>query len=271
MFADNLGHVRHMVVAPDGVLDVNRWSGRYHHKVPPPPGGSLIALQERKGDGKADVIRRFGPGVAQGSAGGTGIGLDNGALYAEQNDKIVRYAATANSLVPTGRPQFVISGLPLAGDHPMHPFIIDKQGHLFVDVGSATNACQVDNRPPNSAGHQPCTEPPMRAGTWRYDANKTGQHFSPAERCATGLRNGEGFAFDSSGRLFATQHGRGQLGQNCSELYRPRQSAQQPAEALVHEQTGADFGWPECYYDRFQKTLVLAPDYGGDGGKAVGV
>jgi mono/diheme cytochrome c family protein len=34
---------------------------------------------------------------------------------------------------------------------------------------------------------------------------------------------------------------------------------------------GSDFGWPECYYDDGQKKLVLAPEYGGDGGKAVGV
>jgi mono/diheme cytochrome c family protein len=140
-----------------------------------------------------------------------------------------------------------------------------------VDVGSATNACQIDNRMPNSPGHQSCTELQTRAGTWRYDANKTGQHFSAAERYVTGLRNGEGFAFDSSGRLFATQHGRDQLGQNWPKLYRTQQSAQQPAEELVHEQKGADFGWPECYYDRFQQKLVLAPEYGGDGGKAIGV
>src|SRR5208337_1981081 len=34
---------------------------------------------------------------------------------------------------------------------------------------------------------------------------------------------------------------------------------------------GRDFGWPECYYDDAQNKLVLAPEYGGDGGKAVGV
>ena len=34
---------------------------------------------------------------------------------------------------------------------------------------------------------------------------------------------------------------------------------------------GGDYGWPECYFDRFQNKLVLAPEYGGDGGKAVGV
>jgi hypothetical protein len=29
IFADNLGHVRHLVVAPDGTLYANSWSGRY--------------------------------------------------------------------------------------------------------------------------------------------------------------------------------------------------------------------------------------------------
>ena len=271
VFADNLGHVRHMVVAPNGALYVNTWSGRYYHNAPPPPGGFLIALKDDKGNGKADVIQRFGPGVEQGAAGGTGIGLYNGALYAEQNDKIIRYALPADSLVPTNSPQVVISGLPLAGDHPMHPFIIDAQGHLYVDLGSATNACQIDNRMPNSPGNQPCNELLSRAGTWRYDANKTDQHFSAAERYVTGLRNGEGFGFDSSGRLLATMHGRDQLSQNWSRFYTSQESAQQPAEELVLLQQGADYGWPECYYDRFQKKLVLAPEYGGDGGKAVGV
>ena len=35
--------------------------------------------------------------------------------------------------------------------------------------------------------------------------------------------------------------------------------------------SGGDYGWPECYYDGIQKKLVLAPEYGGDGGKTVGV
>ena len=96
-------------------------------------------------------------------------------------------------------------------------------------------------------------------------------NFSPAERFITGLRNGEGFGFDSSGRVFATQHGRDQLSQNFAKLYTPKQSAELPAEEVVLLQKGADYGWPECYYDRDQQKLVLAPEYGGDGGKKVGV
>jgi hypothetical protein len=43
IFAENLGHVRHLVVAPDGTLYANTWSGRYFPNAPPAPGGFLIA------------------------------------------------------------------------------------------------------------------------------------------------------------------------------------------------------------------------------------
>ena len=271
VFADNLGHARQMVFAPNGVLYVNSWSGRYYQNDTPPAGGFLIALKDTKGDGHADMVERFGPGVPQGSAGGTGIAFYKGGLYAEENDKIVRYPLSDGEIAPKERPQVIISGLPLTGDHPMHPFIIDPEGSLYVDLGSATNACQIENRTLNSPGHQPCTELETRAGIWRYEANRKDQHFSPAERYATGLRNGEGFAFDAAGRLLVTQHGRDQLQQNWPKLYTAQQSAQQPAEEIVELKRGADYGWPECYYDRHQQKLVLAPEYGGDGGNKVGV
>jgi glucose/arabinose dehydrogenase len=152
----------------------------------------------------------------------------------------------------------------------MHPFIIDVEGHLFVDLGSATNSCQKENRIANSPGYEPCIELQTRAGTWLYDANKEDQRFSPRERYATGLRNGEGFAFDSGGRLFATMHGRDQLSQNWPSLFTADQNAQLPAEELVQLEKDADYGWSQCYYGGIQNKLVLAPEYGGDG-KKIGV
>jgi glucose/arabinose dehydrogenase len=271
VFADKLGHARHLVVAPNGVVYANTWSGRYYHYGKVPPGGFLIGLQDTTGNGQADKIVRFGPSQAEGNAGGTGIAIYNGYLYAETNDRIVRYQLPTSGIEPTAAPETVVSGLPLTGDHPMHPFAIDPQGNLYVDLGSATNSCQSQNRMPNVPGENPCTELETRAGTWRYDANRLDQHFSPAERFVTGLRNGEGISFDSAGRIIATQHGRDQLGQNWPKLYTLEQNANQPAEELVELRQGADFGWPECYYDGFQHKLVLAPEYAGDGGKAVGV
>ena len=181
VFADNLGHARQMAFGPSGALYVNTWSGRYYRNDKPPAGGFLLALKDTKGHGRADVIERFGDGVAQGSAGGTGIRIYKGGLYAEQNDKIIRYTLPSDGIAPKDRPRVILSGLPLTGDHPMHPFIIDAEGHMFVDLGTATNSCQLQNRIANSPGHQPCTELETRGGTWLYDANEQGQRFSSAE------------------------------------------------------------------------------------------
>ena len=71
--------------------------------------------------------------------------------------------------------------------------------------------------------------------------------------------------------LFVTQHGRDQLHSNWPDLYKPEEEATLPAEELMLLKSGGDYGWPECYYDGVQKKLVLAPEYGGDGGKNVGV
>jgi len=271
VFADNLGHARHLAVAPNGVVYVNTWSGLYYGNDKVPDGGFLIALKDSGHSGHADVVQRFGDGVPQGSAGGTGIRVYNGYLYAEENDRIIRYRLSATSVAPTGKPEVIVSGLPITGDHPMHPFIIDAKGSLFIDLGTATNACEHRNRVPNSPGNSPCTEKQTRGGTWRYDANKIGQIFSAAERYAAGNRNGEGMAIDAAGRLLVTQHGRDQLLQDWPALYTADQGPELPAEELVQLKQGADYGWPECYYDGLQHKLVLAPEYGGDGGKAVGV
>jgi glucose/arabinose dehydrogenase/mono/diheme cytochrome c family protein len=270
VFADDIGHARHLVVGPGGVVYVNTWSGEYYDNVPPHAGGFLVALQDKSGAGKADVIERFGETVQTGGAGGTGIGMHEGSLYAEINDRIARYSLSGNSIVPKNAPGTIVSKLPLGGDHPMHPFIIDANGSMYVDVATATNSCQPQNRQPKILGANPCTELETRGGIWRYDANKTNQTFSPAERFATGIRNAEGFAIDSDGRIFVTQHGRDQLHTNWPDLYKADQEATLPAEEVMLLKSGGDYGWPECYYDPFQQKLVLAPEYGGDGGKAVG-
>jgi len=271
VFADNLGHARHLAVGSNGVVYVNTWSGVYYGNDKVPDGGFLIALKDSANTGHADVVQRFGDGVPEGSKGGTGIRVYNGYVYAEQNDRIIRYRLSLASVAPTGAPEVVISGLPITGDHPMHPFIIDAKGGLFVDLGTATNACEKENRVPNSPGNSPCTEKETRGGIWRYDANRTGQKFSAAERYASGIRNGEGMAIDAAGRLLVTQHGRDQLLQDWPALYKADQGPELPAEELVALRQGADYGWPECYYDGRQQKLVLAPEYGGDGGKTAGL
>src|SRR3984893_16871346 len=256
VFADNIGHARHLVVAPGGVVYVNTWSGDYYPPGDKPPaGGFLVALQPDAGSGKGGTTQRFGETAETGAAGGSGIALYKGSIYAEVNDRIVRYGLPAGSIVPQGPATTVVSGLPLGGDHPMHPFAITADGAILVDVGTATNSCQLKNRTLKSPGADPCTELETRGGIWRYDANKTNQTFSPAERFATGIRNAEGFAI-AGNHLFVTQHGRDQLHANWPDLYKPEEEATLPAEELLRLTKGGDYGWPEGYYDALQRKLV---------------
>jgi glucose/arabinose dehydrogenase len=271
VFADSLGHARHIVVAANGDVYVNTQTDPSVPKGSTPDAPFVVALRDTTGDGKADVIVRFGTRpTGSGTGGGTGIGIHAGALYVEEGARIVRYALPPGGLAPTAAAEVIVSGLPITGDHTAHNFVIDSAGTMYVNIGSATNSCQTKNRTPEIPGAKPCTELETRAGIWQYDANKTGQRFSAKERYATGIRNAVGLAFASDGSLWSTQHGRDQLAENWSKLYTPQQGQDLPAEELLKIEKGADFGWPTCYFDPGQQKLVLAPEYGGDGGKAVG-
>lgn len=268
IFADGLGHARHMAVSSMGVVYVNTWSGKHYGNDAPPDGGFLVALQDTTGSGKADVNRRFGETVAGGGRGGTGIAFFESYLYAEIYGKIVRYALTGEAITPQASPETVISGIPMDDDHPsMRPFAIDKDGNLYLDVPASTNSCQKEDRAADSPGIDPCPELQTRAGVWLFDARKTNQIFSAANRYASGIRNAEGFGFDYSGdRIFVTQHGRDLLQTSWPAVIKdPEKEATLPAEELLLLEKNGEYGWPYCYYDPFLSRLVLAPEYGGDG------
>jgi glucose/arabinose dehydrogenase len=270
VFADNLGHARHLVVAPNGDVYVNTWSQR--NNTPNPPGGFIVALRDKDHDGRAETIERFGAKYEPGKpGGGTGIAIHDGALYVESLGTIVRYMLAGDQLVPTGAPETIVSGLPLDGDHTMHPFAIANDGTLYVNSGSATNSCQLKNRTLESPGQQPCKELEIRAGIWSYTTTKTGQVHSPSSRFIAGTRNVVALAVHPTENvLYAVPHGRDQLGDNWPKLYTAKQNNELPAEIFIRAQAGQDYGWPTCYFDPAQKKHVLAPEYGGDGGKKVG-
>src|SRR5204862_3192257 len=101
--ADGIGHARHIVVAPNGDVYLNTWSGQYFGGDKGPPGGYIVMLRDTSGDGRADVIARFGATSDKGQ-GGTGIGLHGSAVYAEEGGTIMRYALPVNGGVPTDSP-----------------------------------------------------------------------------------------------------------------------------------------------------------------------
>ena len=252
--ADGLGRARHLTVAPNGDIFVAVAGSRTGG-----PGG-VVALRDTTGDGVTDLRVRFG------DAGGTGIALRDGYLYLAPNWGVLRYPLASGELRPSGPPDTIVSGLPETGNHTAKSIAFGSDGALYVNHGSASNACQVQTRTAGSPGQDPCPELEVRAGIWRYDANRVGQTQADGVRFATGIRNAVGLAYHD-GQLYATQHGRDQLFQLWGALYDAQRGADLPAEEMLEVNQGDDFGWPYCYYDQNLAQRVLAPEYGGDGEK----
>ena len=244
---------RQVLVTPTGDLFMAVAGGGTH--------AGVVALRDTDGDGQADVTRHYGP------SGGTGIALRDGYLYFAPDDAVLRWRLAPGALEPAGPPDTIVQDLPTGGDHRSKSIAVDAAGNLFVDVGSATNSCQQANRMLESPGVDPCTELEIRAGIWRFRADRLHQRQADGTRWATGIRNGVAFTLDDHGRLWAVQHGRDQLFQNWPKLYDAHRGAELPAEEVLLVRQGDDFGWPYCYYDQLVRKLVLAPEYGGDGVK----
>jgi glucose/arabinose dehydrogenase len=250
--ADQLGRARHLVTSVNGDVYV-----AIDDTVSP---GGVVALRDRDRDGRADLKMYFG------AQGANGVTLTKEHLYVAYRDRVVRYALEPGELVPAGQPEIIVSGLPATGDHARKNAQLDGRGAMYVNIGSASNACQVVNRALESPGVDPCPELPERAGVWRYDANLAGQTHEDGVQFATGLRNMESLRYDPVRRaLFGVQHGRDHLNDNWPTLFTPQQGADLPSEEFLRIDEGDDNGWPYCYHDWQQELKLLAPEYGGDG------
>lgn len=248
---------RHMAVTPAGVLFVVINSPRNNQ-----PSFGIIGLRDRDGDGRADEQSQFSANL-----GGSGIAWGQGTLYFGANDRIVRFLVPAAQLTPTGSAEVIVSGLPDTEDHISKTVVLRDANTLLVNIGSASNACQVENRELQSPGKNPCDELPIRAGVWQFNARGTNQTQANGQRYATGLRNMVALAWNSrSNDLYGVQHGRDMLFENWPEHFTVEEDAVLPAEELVRITRGSDNGWPYCYFDAvFENKKVLAPEYGGNG------
>lgn len=253
--ADGLGPARHAAVAPNGDLFVALRSSRGK------PGG-IVALRDTNGDGRADLRERFG------EASVTGVALRDGYLYFATPTSIGRYKIAAGALKPEGAAETIVEGLPERLQHADKSIAFDGTGQMYVNVGAPSNACQQRDRTEHSPGQDPCPLLDTFGGIWRFDADKVGQTFADGHRYATGMRQMIALAWQHDS-LFVAMHGRDQLDTLWPERFNAEQNAERPAETLLRVTEGANFGWPYCFFDTAQRTLVLNPEYGGDG-KQVG-
>lgn len=252
--ADEVGVARHIAVAPNGdafVALADAFDGS--------STGGILALRDVDGDGTADESARFA------DEGGNGIFYHDGFIYFAPNHGVERYRVRTGPLGLTGG-RTLVTGLPDDGDHVNKTVVVSDDDLMYVNIGSASNACQVENRVPFSPGIFPCPELPVRAGVWLFDATERNQTQDDGLRFATGLRNMVALALQpGTDDLFGAQNGRDQLHDNWPNLYTEAEDLVLPAEELFRIDRNENYGWPYCYYDPFIPAKVLAPEYGGDG------
>jgi glucose/arabinose dehydrogenase len=251
---------RHLAVTPSGDVFV-----AINNSGSASAASGVIGLRDADGDGHAELQSRFG-------VGGSGIAWGAGVLYVGANDRVVRYPLPDGQLSPTGAAEVVVSGLPNTGDHASKTLVLADAQTLYVNIGSATNSCQVVNRRLRSPGIVPCPELPTRAGVWLFNPAGTNQTPASGRRYATGYRNMVALDVNPvNGALYGVQQGRDMLAGNWPQFFSDAHAAVLPAEELVRIDDGSDNGWPYCFFDdQFQQKKALAPEYGGDGVKTSG-
>ena len=245
-------------MAANGDLLVALRDRRESRDGPVVPGG-IAVLRDTDGDALPDSVVRFG------DAGGNDVLLADGWLWTTRPDRVLRWPWTEGAMRPDGPAETVVSGLPDTRNHTAKSVAV-RDGSLFVNIGSPSNACMQEARTPGSPGMDPCPELDTRAGIWRFDAGATGQTQSDGTRWATGIRNAVALAVDPrTDALYGVIHGRDQLHGMFPERFTVDQNTEMPAEEFVRMDEGADFGWPYCFVDPATGEKLLAPEYGGDG------
>lgn len=259
VFADGLDRPRHIAVRDNGDVFVTLRSGGGQAAA---GQGHVVALRDGDGDGRADRVERFGRADAD-----TGIAIYGDHLYYASTMAV--YAVPLGSdLVPVGDAELVADGfLDSGGGHSAKPITFDDAGHLYVQAGVPSNACQEQPRTPGSQGLQPCPQLERYGGVWRFNAASRNQkqaedgiHFS------TGHRNVVALEWNPTvGRLYLAMHGRDQLDQLFPEHFTSEQRVELPAEEFHVVDQGDDLGWPYTYYDQQRGERMVSPEYGGDG------
>lgn len=261
MVADSIGPARHLAVNDNGDI---------YAKLKQTYGdGSIVALRDTTGNGKADVTRKFGVFEDEGNFH-TGAQIHDGHLYVSTDLNVYRYELTPGKLVPEGPPDTLVVDDHEHGthEHITKPISFDKQGNMYIPFGAPNNACQEPKRTPGVKGLDPCPYLEDHGGIWQFDESETHQTQADGRLFSTGLRSIVAMDWNpADGQLYSVVHGRDNLDRLWPDLYTSWENAMLPAEEFVRNTEGSNFGWPYCYYDQLQEKKVLAPEYGGDGDK----
>lgn len=127
VFADQVGAVRHLAVAPNG--DVFGSDAALDR---------IVVLPDRDADGVADGVQVFAEDPALGKP--SGLAFSGDWLYVAGDDRIVRLPYRLGDTVASGPPVQLVD-LPAAGMQPGHGLAVGPDRGLYVSVPAGCNAC----------------------------------------------------------------------------------------------------------------------------------
>jgi glucose/arabinose dehydrogenase len=193
------------------------------------PDGSALVAQRRSGqvvlvgtDGTTSRVGRV-PGVADRGEGGL-LGL---AVAPDQPGRVLAYLTTDddNRVVSLpfdgtrlGEPEVLLDGIPSGSIHNGGQLVVGPDGLLYVGTGDAGDGSRSQDG--SSLGGKI-----LRIGTDGSVPSDNPEPGSPV--WSRGHRNVQGLAFDSAGRLWATEFG---------------QNRQDELNLITK---GANYGWPD--------------------------
>lgn len=253
------GRARHLAVNCNGDVYVKL-------RFPDSLGGNA-ALRDIDNDGKADIIQIFGD-YEDKDQYATSMRIHEGYLWFSSVTRIFRQKLTRDKLVPDSKIELMLTDTQTISQHDAKPLAFDTNGNMYVPFGAPSDCCQINDRSPFSPGINPCPLLELRAGIWKFDANKPNQFQSNGKKFATGLRSVVALEWnDRDNNLFTVAHGRDDLHDTWPNFFTAWQSALLPSEVFLKLKEGSDAGWPYHYYDQMQGKYFLNPEYGGDGKK----
>ncbi len=262
---DGVGESRHIAINSNGDIYV---------KLRTDTGkNGNVALRDVDGDGKADIIKRFGDYPNDGRFA-TEMKIHNGYLYYSSELVVYRQKLDDSKLVPEGKPQvLVIDPYPIRW-HNAKSLAFDGKGGMYVTFSGYTNSCEdmsrgYDDPMATVLGKDPCDELEYLGAIWKFDESKSNQRLIDGIKYATGIRSVVGITWNNKNdKLYAVNHGRDYLYNHAPKHYSVWQNSVLPADEFMLIEQDDDFGWPYTYYDHFKNQRMLAPEYGGDGKKA---
>ena len=265
VLTEGVGPSRHIAVNKNGDIYVKlrTASGR----------NGNVALRDTNGDGKADIIERFGDYPNDGKFG-TEMKINDGYLYFSSELVVYRQKLIQDQLIPIGKPEIIVVDPYPIRWHNAKSLAFDNEDNIYVTFSAPTNACEDWDSKPNTystkdvKGQYPCEQLDILAGIWKFNKNKLGQDISDGERYATGIRSVVGLTWNNlSNSLYGVNHGRDFLYNHAPQFYSEWDNTILPAEEFMKINEGDDFGWPYTYYDHFKNKRIIAPEYGGNGEK----